>query len=116
MDPVHKIYQRKSIRLKGFDYSQDGGYFITAVSLHRDHLFGEVVGGKMRLNALGRIIWNCWDEIPIHFPNVELGLFVIMPNHVHGIIFIFNDNQGDASSRRGTICCAGLNASDSLSH
>ncbi len=105
MDPDHNIYHRKSIRLKGFDYSQDGGYFITAVSLHRDHLFGEIVGGKMQVNALGRITRNCWEEIPIHFPNVELGSFVIMPNHVHGIIFIFYDNQDDASSRRGTIYC-----------
>jgi REP element-mobilizing transposase RayT len=77
---------RRSIRLKGYDYSQAGGYYVTIVSLWRECLFGEVVDGGMRVNALGKIVQDCWEEIPVHFPNVVVDMFVVMPNHVHGII------------------------------
>jgi putative transposase len=88
-------HHRRSIRLKGYDYSDAGGYFVTIVARHRECLFGEVVGGEMVLNPNGEIVQNWWEEIPRHFPNVETGAFVIMPNHVHGIIFIIE--------RRGTV-------------
>jgi REP element-mobilizing transposase RayT len=96
-------FGRRSIRLKGYDYSQAGGYCITIVSFRREYLFGELLGGEMQVNALGRIVKDCWGEIPVHFPNVVLDAFVVMPNHVHGIIFIHDDNRATASSRRGTI-------------
>ena len=90
-------HHRRSIRLKGYDYSQAGAYYVTIVAWHRECLFGELVNGEMRLSQRGQIADACWQEIPNHFPNVELGAYVIMPNHVHGIVVINDDN------RRGTI-------------
>lgn len=88
------IHHRRSIRLKGYDYAQEGLYFITICCKDRLHLFGEIKNGKMILNAFGEIAEECWLEIPIHFPNVALHEYVIMPNHVHGIIEIkFNSNK-----------------------
>lgn len=81
-------HHRRSIRLKGYDYSQAGAYFVTICTQNRACLFGEVVGGDLRLNDAGTIARQCWLEIPIHFPNTELDEFVIMPNHVHGIIVL----------------------------
>ena len=86
-------HHRRSIRLKGFDYSSQGAYYITIVSQGRECLFGEIVDGGMYLNQYGEIVQKWWNEIPIHFPNVELGAFVIMPNHVHWIIFITTIND-----------------------
>ncbi len=82
------LHHRRSIRLKGYDYSLAGAYFVTIVTHQRECLFGEVVNGKMVLNEPGRIVQKWWDDIPAHFPGVETGAFVIMPNHVHGIIVI----------------------------
>ncbi len=83
-----KIHQRHSIRLQGYDYSQSGAYFITIVTYRRDCLFGEIQNGGMQLSGMGRIANENWCAIPEHFPDVELGEFVIMPNHVHGIIIV----------------------------
>jgi REP element-mobilizing transposase RayT len=90
-----KIHHRRSIRLKEYDYSQTGAYFVTMVTWQREPLFGKVVNGKMMLNHYGEIVLKWWNEISVHFQNVETGAFVIMPNHVHGIIFILE--------RRGTV-------------
>jgi REP element-mobilizing transposase RayT len=88
-------FGRRSIRLKGYDYSQAGGYYVTIVSLWRESLFGDILNGGMQVNALGRIVQECWEEIPSHFPNVAVDAFIVMPNHVHGIIFIHeNDDRG----------------------
>jgi REP element-mobilizing transposase RayT len=89
-----KIHHRQSIRLRGYDYSQAGLYFVTIVTQGRVALFGNVVDGKMRLSRFGEIAQKWWNAIPEHFPNVELGAFVIMPNHVHGIIMIGEDRRG----------------------
>ena len=94
------MHHRRSIRLQGYDYSQAGAYYVTIVVQGRDCLFGEVVNGEMYINAYGEIVQKWWDEIPIHFPNVELGAFVIMPNHVHGIIFITTERRGEVLSPR----------------
>jgi hypothetical protein len=83
-----KIHHRKSIRLKGFDYSRAGGYFVTVVSYHREYLFGKVEGRTMCVNALGKIAQEYWDDILVHFENVNVDIFVVMPNHVHGILFV----------------------------
>ena len=85
-----KKHHRKSIRLSGYDYSQAGAYYVTIVTDQRDCLFGEVVNGEMVLNDFGKIADECWRAIPDHFPLVELGAYVVMPNHVHGIIVITN--------------------------
>jgi len=82
------IHHRRSIRLKGYDYSQAGLYFITIVTKNRIDLFGEIKNGKMILNDAGRIAKKYWLEIPDHFPNTKLHSFIIMPNHIHGIIEI----------------------------
>ena len=88
-----KIRHRRSIRLKEYDYSQAGAYFVTIVTWQRESLFGKTTNKEMQLNQLGKIADECWQEIPNHFPNIELGAYVIMPNHIHGIIFI-SDGRG----------------------
>jgi REP element-mobilizing transposase RayT len=98
------IHHRRSIRLKGYDYSQAGAYFITVVVQGRENLFGEIVNGEMRLNAAGEIVLQTWNDLPRRFPSIELDASVIMPNHGHGIIVIGHDTVGatlaspDASS------------------
>ena len=81
-------YHRRSIRLKGYDYSQSGGYYLTIVTQDRKCLFGDIINGKMILNESGRFAQKCWLDIPKHFPHVYLDEFIIMPNHIHGIIII----------------------------
>jgi REP element-mobilizing transposase RayT len=81
-------HHRRSIRLKGYDYSQTGAYFVTIVTWHREFLFGHIVNGEMIVSRYGEIVQKWWKEIPVHFENVETGAFAIMPNHVHGIILI----------------------------
>ena len=97
-------HHRRSIRLKGFDYAQPGGYFITICTVNREYLFGTIVDGKMRLNALGKIVAEEWNKTSSIRANVELDAFVVMPNHIHGII-ILNDDGGitSARSRRGEL-------------
>ena len=81
-----QIHHRRSIRLKGYDYSQAGLYFITICCQNRICLFGHIQNGQMILNDAGKIANECWLEIPKHFPHVILHEHVIMPNHIHGII------------------------------
>ncbi|MEA5621191.1 transposase [Cronbergia sp. UHCC 0137] len=83
-----EIHHRRSIRLKGYDYSQQGAYFLTICTHQRNCLFGEIVDGEMKLNTNGEIARYSWLSIPRHFQNAELDEFVIMPNHLHGIIMI----------------------------
>jgi len=92
MNYNQNIHHRRSIRLKGYDYSQAGAYFITICCQEKEvSTFGEIVDGKMILNAYGTIAYNEWGNTPNVRNNVELDVFVIMPNHIHGII-ILNDN------------------------
>jgi len=71
-----KIHHRHLIQLRGYDYSQSGAYFITILTYGRDCLFGEIKKGEMQLSAIGRIVYENWQAIPEHFPQVELGKFV----------------------------------------
>jgi REP element-mobilizing transposase RayT len=91
-------HHRKSIRLPDYDYSQPGAYFITVVTYQRVCLFGEIVDSEMRLSAMGQITEEHWRLIPEHFPHVELGAYVVMPNHVHGIIVIRTHENGMATN------------------
>lgn len=84
-------HDRRSIRLKGYDYAQAGAYFVTIVTQDRACLFGDVVDGEMRLNAAGRMVVAEWQMMPARFPNVALDAFVVMPNHLHGILVITHD-------------------------
>ena len=79
-------HHRKSIRLKDYDYSQSGAYFVTICTYSKEYLFGSIVDEKMDLSEIGENAGRCWNEIPNHFPNVLLDYFVVMPNHIHGII------------------------------
>lgn len=81
-------HHRRSIRLKGYDYSQAGAYFITLCTQDRACLFGKVVNGEMRLNDAGRMVLAEWNRLPERFPHLVLDAFVVMPNHVHGILVI----------------------------
>jgi len=84
------IHHRRSIRLRDYDYSDAGAYFVTICAQNRDWDFGEIIDGEMRLNELGRVVEACWRAIAGNFPTVKLDAWVIMPNHLHGIILITN--------------------------
>jgi len=90
------IHHRRSIRLKGYDYSRAGLYFVTIITHHRLPLFGEIIEGEMILNVAGWIAENTWFDLVNHVSNVTLHEFVVMPNHVHGIIEI-TQSVGDCS-------------------
>jgi REP element-mobilizing transposase RayT len=87
MKPSYQ-HQRKSIRLKEYDYSQPGEYFVTICTKNKECLLGEIVDEEVLLSPIGKIAKQCWEEIPEHFDNIELDIFVIMPNHLHGTIII----------------------------
>ncbi len=81
-------HRRRSIRLKGYDYSQKGAYFVTICAHNRERLFGGIVDGEMRLNDAGYAVEKWWLELPHKFPLVKMDEYVIMPNHFHGIVVI----------------------------
>ncbi len=87
-------HHRHSIRLKEYNYTQPGAYFITICTKGRQCLFGNVVQWEMQLNFLGYIAFKCWQTIPDHFPHIELDTFVVMPNHIHGILIITDNPVG----------------------
>jgi putative transposase len=89
-----ETHHRRSIRLKDYDYSQSGGYFITIATYQRSVLFGEITEQAMFLNQYGEIVQSCWERIVKHYVHVELDSFIIMPNHIHGIIFITDVGAG----------------------
>ena len=84
---------RRSLRLPAHDYRQPGVYFITVCAHGRQPLFGSIQCDKMHLNEAGRIAANCWAAIPNHYPHVQIDTFIVMPNHIHGIIIITNDHR-----------------------
>lgn len=88
-------HNRQSYRLKGYDYGSEGLYFITICTPDRVSLFGQIVDDKMILNKNGDVAYDCWLKIPEHFPHAKLHEFIIMPNHIHGIIEI-TENVGAA--------------------
>lgn len=77
---------RRSIRLKNFDYAQAGAYFITICTHHKECLFGEIIEGSMQLNSAGVMIRDLWQAQALQFPSIVLDAFIVMPNHIHGII------------------------------
>jgi REP element-mobilizing transposase RayT len=83
-------HNRRSPRLKDFDYAADGAYFLTVCTANRENIFGEIQDDKMVLSHLGKIAEKYWQEIPNHFSNTYLDEFIVMPNHIHGIIWIEN--------------------------
>ena len=81
-------HQRRSIRLRGYDYTQEGIYFITIYVNKHINLLGHVVYNEMILSDAGRMVESTWDLLPERFPNISVDNYVVMPNHFHGLIFI----------------------------
>lgn len=84
----HNKYRIPSSRLQNWDYGSNASYFVTICTLNRTHIFGTIENGEMLLNDIGKKAETCFIDIPVHFPFVEMGAFVVMPNHVHAIIII----------------------------
>lgn len=104
------IHHRRSIRLRGHDYSGAGAYFVTICTHERACLFGEVVDGEMRLNEVGQCVAKWWHAVPEHFSSISVDSCVIMPNHFHGIIMhvgagfprpVLQANQGGETQNQG---------------
>lgn len=93
-DKFQNKYRIPSARHPNWDYGTNGAYFITICTKNRQYFLGECEKGKMKLSTLGAITQGFWYEIPKHFPFVELGEFVVMPNHIHGVL-ILNKNGFD---------------------
>jgi len=89
---------RRSIRLPGYDYGQSGGYFVTIVAQGRSPHFGEVIHGELRLNDAGQMIQTQWQTISERFAGVELGEFVVMPNHFHALLFIVQSEENSVGA------------------
>ena len=87
-DKFQNKYRIPSARLQNWDYSSNGAYFITICTQNREHYFGEIKDAAMQLSTIGQLAEQYWKEIPNHFPFVELENFVVMPNHIHGILII----------------------------
>ena len=98
-DPA--LHNRRSIRLRGYDYSGPGAYFITICTHNRKCLFGKITDGKMVLNHAGHVAKKCWQAIPDHFPHATIDEFIIMPNHIHGIIFLNNNGGANVGANVG---------------
>lgn len=105
------IHRRRSIRLPDYDYTRAGAYFVTICTYQRECLFGDIVDGVMRLNECGMVVQQPWDDLPNHFRHVVLDQFVIMPNHVHGII-VLTDDSPVISVGAGFKPALNLNAND----
>ncbi len=94
MEKYQGKYRIPSARWATWDYASNAAYFITICTAHRQHYFGGVVNGAMALTPVGQAALDCWNEIPAHFPFVRLDQFVVMPNHVHGIVVIDKQTTG----------------------
>jgi putative transposase len=101
-DPENR---RRSVRLRGFDYAYRGFYFITICTHDKKPTLGKIVNYQTRLSDIGKIVEGCWLAIPQHFPNVYLDEWIIMPNHIHGIIVI-NSSRELESANEGMACRA----------
>jgi putative transposase len=88
MTLFHNKYRIESFRLNTWDYTTAATYFITICTNKRLHYFGEIENGKLIYTPVGAIADVLWHEIKIHVPNVELDKFIVMPNHIHGILIL----------------------------
>lgn len=100
MKKFQNKYRIPSARLQSWDYGSNAAYFITICTHNRAHFFGDILDGIMQLNEIGQLAEKYWMEIPHHFPFVELGNFVVMPNHTHGILII-NKSDDDTTWNGG---------------
>jgi REP element-mobilizing transposase RayT len=98
MEKFKGKYRVASARWPAWDYGRNAAYFITICTANRAPYFGQIVNGETAVTPVGQSARDCWREIPAHFPFVLLGEFVVMPNHVHGIIIINKPDDGDATT------------------
>ena len=88
------IHHRNSVRLRSYDYRSAGAYFVTICTHQKEPILAEIVDGAVSPSSLGNVVWECWHQIPEHFPHVDLDEFIVMPNHLHGIVFINDSGVG----------------------
>jgi REP element-mobilizing transposase RayT len=105
---------RHTVRLPHFDYCRAGGYFVTVCSHQRRCIFGDIHDGKVSLSPFGRIVASAWQNLPEHHPRVLLDEFIVMPNHIHGIL-LFSDSKEDTAGcvptqKFGSVAPASLSA------
>jgi putative transposase len=86
--------RRSSLRLQHYDYSQSGAYFVTICTNKKEPIFGQIVEDEIRLSVRGQIVQSTWESLPIRYPKIQTDAFIVMPNHIHGIIMIVGDNVG----------------------
>jgi REP element-mobilizing transposase RayT len=96
-----EVHHRRSIRLKGYDYSQNGAYFVTMCSWNREMIFGDISHGEIHLNDCGRIIEPIWPWLGKQYPYLQLIEYVIMPNHFHGILLFDRSMGGSRTAPTG---------------
>ncbi|MDX2244986.1 MAG: transposase [Leptolyngbyaceae cyanobacterium bins.302] len=116
-------HHRRSIRLKGYDYASSGAYFITICSHQRQCLFGEIVDGEMQLSKFGEIVRSYWLNLPKYHPRLQLDAFVVMPNHIHGILVLSDipvgaglDNQLVDLTNKSSAKPAPTNPTEPINH
>ena len=81
-------HHRRSIRLPGYDYSQPGAYYVTVCAHEKKHLFGEIIEGEMKPNQHAEVVRRVWEGLTRRYPAVQVDAFVVMPNHIHGVIVV----------------------------
>ena len=101
-------HHRRSIRLPGYDYTAEGAYFITICIQDRRYLLGEIHGAEIELNGFGRIVMKSWEWLPLLYEYIELDEYVVMPNHIHGIIICRGGSRtAPTEGLCGTLTCPG---------
>jgi REP element-mobilizing transposase RayT len=108
-------HHRRSVRLSGYDYSQGGVYFFTACTYQRQCLLGSMREGQVEISPAGRIVTQTWEGLPDRFPDIILDEFVVMPNHIHGILVIADGPIIPETGRERPTLGAVLRAFKSLS-
>lgn len=102
--PYHpEIHHRRSIRLPGYDYTRADAYFVTICVYQRQCLFGDVADGEVVLNEYGLVVQQTWHDLPNHFQHIVLDQFIIMPNHLHGVIVFGGDTSARTSVRTSAV-------------
>lgn len=103
---VHRLVRhRRSIRLKDYDYSQAGAYFVTVCTRNRKCILGDIQNSNVVLNEIGQIVERTWIQLPSYFKTIDIDKFVVMPNHIHGIIMLTSHCRGGVTPplRRPTL-------------
>ncbi len=110
------LHHRRTIRLPGYDYSRAGAYFITICTQNKLRLFGEIVDGEMRLNEAGVMVQTVWEEIPRFYPGIDIDVFQMMPDHVHGIVILEDSTEPMVSKNPAGASPRGCPSGDQISH